>query len=192
MIKKNSVNFWIEYKFHAESHETELAMYVGGKNILAFEHGGKVLTTRWNLDEPVIWLRSFIDRMAEDPYPVDAEGQYAAEKDIHARKFDTDDEKEFDAFYDQLDEWNLRHRWHPASAGAILADVYFQQVGDQVEISWNNQDAEEGVNFLCKFGGAAVSKELFVREVASFLDAYEKQWVQRAKTERVNEIRYSI
>ena len=85
--------------------------------------------------------------MAEDPYPVEADGEYAAVKDIAARSYDSADEDEFDAYYDKLYEWNLRHRWHPASSGAILADVYFQLVGEDVEISWNNKDSEDDIQF---------------------------------------------
>ena len=100
-------------------------MYIEGNNILAFHHDGIPSTTRWNLDELALWLRQFVDNMQEDPYPVEADGEYAAMKDYSAREFDSDDEDEFDAYYDMLDDWNLRHRWHPSSSGAILADVYF-------------------------------------------------------------------
>lgn len=109
----DSAEFTITYSFFDETHETELSMLINGNNILAFERNDTVLTTRWNLDELAEWLRNFIDHMADDPYPVESDGEYAAMKDISARDFDTDDEDEFDAYYDKLYEWNLRHRWHP-------------------------------------------------------------------------------
>lgn len=172
----NSSSYAIEYAFLDESHETEFAMYIAGTNILSFRRAGKALTTRWNLDELVFWLRDFLDHMADDPYPVDVEGEYAACKDIAARDFDTEDEAGFDAYYDKLDEWNLRHRWHPASSGAILADLYFQLVGEKVEISWNNQDSEEGVIFENILGGASVPREEFYFVVDSFLKKYTEHW----------------
>lgn len=168
--------FAIAFTFFDNTRETELSMFIEGKNILAFERGNQPLTTRWELDELANWLRYFIDHMEEDPYPVDTDGEYAAQKDINARDFDSDNDDEFDAYYDILDDWNLRHRWHTASSGAILADVYFQLVGDNVEISWNNTDAEEGVHFCCQLGGAKVNKNLFCTTADKFLKEYAQHW----------------
>lgn len=120
----NKSTFAVEYSFH-EDHTTEIALFVTNKNILAYNKNGQDLTTRWNLDELVSQLRSFIDTMQPDPYPVECDGDYAAVKDINARNFDSDDDDVLDAYYEKLYEWNLRHRWHHASEGAILADVYF-------------------------------------------------------------------
>ena len=168
--------FAIEYAFFDSVRETELSLYVSGSNLLSFERGSQQLTTRWNLDELVLWLRDFLNNMQDNPYPIEADGEYAAEKDINARDFDTDDDEAFDAYYDTLDAWNLRHRWHPACAGAILADLYFRQAGETVEISWNNQDAEEGVIFSSILGGTSVPKEIFVSVVDQFLKDYAEHW----------------
>lgn len=172
----NKSDFAIEYAFFDEIYETEIAVYIRDNNILAFEENGSILTTRWNLDELAEWLRRFINTMEEDPYPVEVAGQFAAEKDINARDFDSDDDDAFDAYYDKLDEWNERHRWHPASSGAILADVYFQLMGDFVEISWNNTDCEEDVRFLNTLGGSVVPRNVFEYVVDSFLKAYADHW----------------
>ena len=166
----------IKYSFFDESRETELAMLVNGNNILGYKRDDVSYTTRWNLDDIAFWLRDFLDNMREDPYPVETEGEYAANKDIAARDFDSDDDEEFDAYYDKLDEWNLRHRWHTASSGAILADLYFQLVGDFVEISWNNEDAEDGVIFDNEIGGCRIEKEQFASAVNEFLSAYAMHW----------------
>ena len=168
--------FAIEYAFCKNSHDTEIAMLVDGKNILEFRRNGKLLTTRWELDELVSWLRDFLDNMSEDPYPVDCEGQYAAQKDDAARDFDSDDDEEFYAYYENLYDWNLRHRWHPASSGAILADVFFQLVGDYVEVSWDNRDIERDISFVYERGGAGIPKVLFYNTVDSFLKEYTLHW----------------
>ncbi len=81
-----------------------------------------------------------------------------------------------EAYYDALYEWNLRHRWHHASYGGILADVWFQLVGNQIEISWDNRDAERGVHFLSLSGGARIPKNVFRLIVDSFLQSYEQHW----------------
>lgn len=174
--KGEGQTFTLSYTFFTETHETEIAMIVNGENILSFTRDGQQLTTRWNLDELAFWLRDFLDHAKEDPYPVEVDGEYAAIKDINARDFDTDDDEEFDAYYDKLDEWNERHRWHPASGGAILADLYFQLVDGYIEISWNNQEPEEGVKFSHELGGVRIVAERFVEEVDSFLNAYANQW----------------
>lgn len=169
-------DYALEVTYDDDSQETEISMYVKGKNILAFRRNGQDLTTRWNLDHLALWLRHFLDHMQDDPYPVPAEGEYAAMKDINARNFDSDDDVEFDAYYDRLDAWNLRHRWHTEADGAILADVYFEQKGGQVEVSWNNEDAEEGVDFFCRLGGARVEKSVFCDVTNAFLREYANHW----------------
>lgn len=172
----NKPTFSIAYTFFDETRETEISMLVEGDNILAFEQDGEQRTTRWNLDDLANWLRSFLSNMTDDPYPIETSGEFAANKDISARDFDSDDEVEFDQYYDRLDEWNLRHRWHPASNGAVLSDMYFQLVDGDVEISWNNQDSEEGVDFKYKLGGVRIPKEQFYQAVDTFLQAYARHW----------------
>ena len=104
------------------------------------------------------------------------EGEFAAEKDENAREFDSDDEAEFDSYYDMLDDWNMRHRWHTASAGAVLPVVYFQQVGEVIEISWNNNGFEDEVLFKNISGGVRVDKEKFYSVVDLFLKEYADHW----------------
>lgn len=166
--------FAIGYSF-VDENTTEISMYHNNQNILEFERSGCLYTTRWNIDEVAFWLRDFINNMCDDPYPVDTEGEFASQKDQSAREFDTDDDEVFDAYYDKLDDWNQRHRWHPASSGAILADLYFQQVGDTVEVSWNNLDSENGVRFTCLDGGFVVKKDTFISVIESFLKKYAER-----------------
>ena len=177
MMSKDIKTFDIQWKFFDDSKETEVSMFVGGENILAFQREDETLTTRWNLEDLVFWLRDFVDNMKEEPYPVEVHGDFASIKDVNSREFDCEDESEFDAYYDALEAWNLKHRWHRDSGGAILADLYFQQVGDCVEISWNNTDCEEGVTFKFDLGGAYVLKEDFCTKVNFFLNAYADHWL---------------
>lgn len=175
IIGKKS-EFAIGYCFYDTTKETELEMYIKGKNILEFKKNGLLLTTKWNLDDLVFWLRNFIDRNSEEPFPYDVKGKYAAEKDMEAREFDSDNDEEFDKYYDTLDEWDDNHRWHRASAGAILADVYFQFIGGTVEISWNNNEDYDGAVFTNRFGGDIVDKNIFVDVTNEFICAYAKKW----------------
>lgn len=165
--------FAIGYAF-LEDGDTEITMFIEGKNILEFTNGGILRTTRWNLDELTMWLREFVDNLQEDPYPVEVEGRYAADKDDNARDFDSEDEEEFDAYYDKLWDWCHMHKWHSASSGAILADLYFQLVSDKVEISWDNRSDEAEFTYLR--GGTSIDKNLFVDVINKFLNAYADHW----------------
>lgn len=171
----NASLFAIDYTFYDDTRDTELSMIINDENILSYKKGTNVFTTRWNLDELVTWIEQFINTLDEDPYPVDVPGEYAAEKDINARNYDSDDE-EFDAYYDKLDAWNQRHRWHTASSGAILADLYFQLVRDNVEISWNNEDPEENIEFTHVHGGAKIPLTTFTDIITTFLQDYNSHW----------------
>jgi len=168
--------FAITYKFCDDTKETELSMYVEGKNLLEFVRNNQKYTTKWNLNDLAFWLRDYIDNMSNDPYPIDVPGDYAAIKDINAREFDTADDEAFDAYYDKIDNWNQRHRWHPASAGAILADIYFDTINDIVQISWNNQDLEPEVEFTNLLGYVDINKTTFYNVVNEFLQVYAKHW----------------
>lgn len=172
----NKSIFQIECTFIDKTKDTELAIYMKGVNVLAFYRFNEQFTTRWNLDDIALWLRNFINTLEEDPYPIDVEGDYAAIKDMNAREFDSDDEEEFDEYYDKLDEWCQRHCWYSQRNGAIIADLYFQLVGNSVEISWNNVNSEDGVEFLEKIGGASIDKDVFIDVVNEFLDEYADYW----------------
>ena len=175
--------FAIECAMYRDSHETEISMFIEGRNILEFELDGRKHTACWNFDELTSWLRHFLETMEEDPYPAACSSRYAAGKDTESRNFDSDNEEVFDAWYDRLDEWNLRHRWHTASDGAILADVYFELAGDHVEISWNNADADldPGVKFSEITGGASIDRTLFEDTAGAFLNFYEAYWSSGGK-----------
>lgn len=55
-------------------------------------------------------------------------------------------------------------------------DPYPVEVDGYIEISWNNQEPEEGVKFSHELGGVRIVAERFVEEVDSFLNAYANQW----------------
>ena len=175
-IYGNKSIFAVESEYFDEFHTTEIKMFIHDINILAFTRDGEHLTTRWELDELAEWLRGFVDNMREDPYPVEVEGAYAALMDINSRNFDSEDDEVFDEYYDKLDDWVWRHTWHHASSGAILSDIYFRLIGEQVEISWNNQNHEEGVQFDAVLGCDYVPREIFVEVINHFLRDYADHW----------------
>lgn len=58
----------------------------------------------------------------------------------------------------------------------FLADIYFENKDDNVEISWNNDDYGDDVVFDCSNGGAKVNAELFVDVMNKFLNVYAEHW----------------
>lgn len=169
-------NFAIQYIFLQESHETILFMYVNGRNILEFKRCEKILTTKWNIDDLVLWLRTFIDEVEEETFPFECEGTFAADKDDKVRDFDTDDDEIFEKHYQQLYEWERKHRWHSVSNGAILADVFFQKINDMVEISWDNRSEYSDIEFSEMIGGAYVPIDYFNKIINEFLRDYANYW----------------
>lgn len=157
-----------------EERLSELSMFVNGRNILGFTRKGVHSTTCWNLDDLVAWLRVYALQMPVDPYPVEADGCCAALKDINSRNFYSEDDTVFDAYYDKLYEWVHRHNWHASSAGAILANVYFEHKESVMEISWNNQDVEEDADFDYLIGWEQVPFDTFNEVLSAFLRRYDE------------------
>ncbi len=169
--------FAIGYAFVDRSKTTEISMFINGDNILGFTKQGNQYTTRWAyLDGIVGWLNEFALTMHADPYPVSAEGDFAAQKDCNARTFFSEDFDEMDAYYTLLNDWTYEHTWLSERAGAILANVFFEYKDGIVELSWNNLEDHDGASFDCKFGSARVDAKVFKSVVRTFVDAYEKHW----------------
>ena len=59
--------FAIECAMYRDPHETEISMYIEGRNILEFEVNGRKHTACWNFDDLASWLGHFLEHMAEDP-----------------------------------------------------------------------------------------------------------------------------
>ncbi len=55
--------------------------------------------------------------------------------------------------------------------------LYFQLNGDEVEISWNNEDTEDDIEFQSLLGGARIKKDVFYATVDTFLRAYANHWL---------------
>lgn len=177
--------FAIGYAFLGAKRTTELSMYVGGGNLLGFMQDGEHRTTRWPyLEGLVAWLRGFALTMRENPYPLEVEGEFAAQKDAAARTFESDDEEEMDAHYDPISNWAYEHSWRSESGGAILSDMLFEYMGGMVELSWDNRNAEDDVTFDFELGGVRVDAETFHNVVLEFAGAYERHWDIRLDDER--------
>lgn len=169
--------FAIGYAFIGNDRTTEISMFADGVNLLGFTKDGCHYTTRWMyLEGLVAWLKSFATTMKADPYPIDVEGEFAAERHARAYGLAPEDEDAFWEYIFPLHDWGYNHSWHSESGGAILANIMFEYAAGMVELSWDNRDPEEGVVFDCEFGGTRVNAKRFQTVVLDFVDAYEKHW----------------
>lgn len=184
-LADNTAVFAIGYAFIGDERTTEISMWVEDANLLGFTKDECHHTTRWlYLEGLVAWLNSFVLNMADDPFPIDVDGEYAAEKDANAPALapelddDSSDEEldAFDAYLDRFEDWSWNHTWVSERGGAILSHMFFEYKDGVVELSWNNLSPEEGVTFDCEFGGTRVDAEVFKTVVLEFVDAYEKHW----------------
>ena len=117
--------------------------------------------------------------MWEDPYPLQIEGGFAAQKDSNAREFDTDGMQEFDAYsyYDLLDPWTWEHTRSHESGGSVLSNNYFELKDGLIELSWDNRGRDPPLyTFDCGPGGTRVNAEVFKADVLKFVDTYERHW----------------
>lgn len=178
-------DFAIGYAFIGDDRCTELSMWAEGRNLLGFTREGCHYTTRWlYLEDLVAWINSFALNMVDDPFPIDVDGEYAAEKDANARDLAPDFEDDcsdeeldaFDAYIDSFGDWSWNHTWTSERGGAILSHMFFEYKDGMVELSWDNRNPGDGVAFDCEFGGTRVDSETFKAVVLEFVDAYEKQW----------------
>lgn len=156
---------------------TEMAMVVAGTNLMGFTRDETACTVRWQLDEAVEFLDEFARNSRDEKFPfADVPGCCLAELEYNARDFDTDDDDEFDRYYDALDEYVWPRSWHHTCGEAVFPFIYFRVVGNDVEISWDNRDAPEGVAFDTVAGHALVPLATFRDVVSRFVAAYLGHW----------------
>lgn len=60
--------------------------------------------------------------------------------------------------------------------GSHSCGRFFQLVGNNVEVSWDNRDVEEDVVFQYETGGARILRKQFVEVIEAFLKAYAEHW----------------
>lgn len=106
-MKKSSFDIRFK-KISDKNHESEIYFIVDEQNICLFKHieEKRYKTTRWNLDELVLYLRDLPIMLKNDsPFPFDVEGKCAAELDNNARLFDSDTDEELEKYYLCLNDW---------------------------------------------------------------------------------------
>lgn len=162
----------------AKDHDTEFKMFINEKNILEFKFNGESRTTTWNIDDVINFLHNDVLKFTskDNQFPIDVEGISAAEKANNAREFDTEDEEEFDKYYDALNDWVYEHSWQHECQGGYIADVIFRKVGDNIEISWDNRELYEDVEYANLTGYKLIDITTFTNTIIELFDDYNNIW----------------
>ena len=162
----------------AKDHDTEFKMFINKKNILEFKFNGESRTTTWNIDDVIIFLHSKVLVFTNDDikFPIEIEGTSAAEKANNARDFDTDDEDEFDKYYDALNDWVYDHSWQHECQGGYIADVIFRKVENNIEVSWDNRELYDDVEYTDLTGYKLIDIDTFTKIIIQLFDDYNNMW----------------
>ncbi|MBR2067984.1 MAG: hypothetical protein IJ875_07000 [Solobacterium sp.] len=180
MIIGNKDTFGFEIKKESESeHTSKLTVFANGKNICEYidSNGNKRKNIFWDNDELISYLNDTINFFYEnDPFPVQCRGDYAAELDNNARDFDSENEDELDSYFDKLNDWSYKHSWRHARSGAIVPDLLFRVIDNQMEISWWTDYSDEGLSFTNSRGFILVEKNKYIEIISNLFDAYNDMW----------------
>ena len=154
-------------------------VYGKGKNICEWKEVGssEKQTVWWNIDELINYLHETTDFLYEDdPFPVNVEGDCASELENNARDFESDNEEEMDAYYGKLNDWVYKHSWNHARSGAIVPDVLFRKVDDNMEISWWTDQEDDGRVFTNRYGYILIPKTEYENLIEEVFYSYNTMW----------------
>ena len=139
------------YEFKENPFDNEIAwgsfqFYVNNKDICEIMRNGEKCKYEWNLIYLIEWLIDNIEYIiGHDPFPFPS---------IYSENLndmlDLAQKKEFETqledilWYGALSDWIRRHSWVANDDGSCISEVYFYRSGDEIEISWNNENRKCG------------------------------------------------
>lgn len=185
--------FAIEYEFVANpfneprlTGETwgKFELSVHGVDVCRYKKVDRVTTYQWNLIYIVEWFSENLKHiLSEEPFPLPVEGQHSLELLDHCLLFESDNDDEFDAWFETKQDWEFKHSWFSNRAGSFLPDVFFRRVNDNIEIAWNNEStyASEGISFINPMGVEYVPLGAFESTVKNFIEDFLDNLLQHAK-----------
>jgi len=176
--------FAIQYEFEENPfHENGLIdetwgsfkLFVHGKDLCQYERENIVMTFQWNLLYIVEWFSENLKYILSDkPFPLPVEGKNSLELIDNCLLFDSDNDDEFDAWFDKKQEWEFQHSWFSSRGGSFLPDVFFRRVNGNIEVAWNNEStySSEGIIFIHSNGIEYISIEMFNHTVKCFIENF--------------------
>ncbi|KWX81130.1 hypothetical protein AMQ84_00980 [Paenibacillus riograndensis] len=138
-------------------------LWVNGKELCKFFRHNYEKTYEWNLIHVVEWLGENLPIiLTNEEFPLPVHGKTALELLASSLNFDSDNDDEFDAWFSTKQDWEFKHSWFSNRGGSYLPEVYFRRVGQQIEISWDNENLySEEISFTYRTGLEYVPIHIF-------------------------------
>lgn len=149
-----------------------LELVVHGRGVCRYKRDNIIMTYQWNLIYIVEWFsKNLMCILSDKAFPLLVEGKNSLELMDNCLLFESDNDDEFDVWFDTKQEWEFKHSWFSNRAGSFLPDVYFRRVNDEIEIAWNNKSTytSERINFINPTGIAYIPVELFEKSIKNFI-----------------------
>ncbi|WP_244188324.1 DUF5984 family protein [Paenibacillus kribbensis] len=159
-------------------------LFVHGIDVCQYKRENSVTTFQWNLIYIVEWLSENLKHiLTDEAFPLPVAGQNSLELMDHCLLFESDDDDEFDAWFDTKQEWEFKHSWFSNRAGSFLPDVFFRRVKDDIEIAWNNEStySSEGVTFINPTGTEYIPIDEFNSIVKKFIGDFSDRLLLNSK-----------
>ncbi|ENQ3105783.1 hypothetical protein ACEOWJ_001770 [Bacillus cereus] len=158
--------------------------FVNGKDICQYKRKDTIVNYQWNVMYIVEWFSENLKHiLSTEPFPLPVEGRHSIELLENCLEFDSDNEDEFDEWFDKKQDWEFKHSWFSSRAGSFFPDVFFRRVGDEIEIAWNNESTyiSEGVSFINSMGFEYVPSSIFEVSVKNFIENFLDNLMQNSK-----------
>lgn len=185
--------FAIQYKFEVNPfNETsligetwgEFELFVHGIDVCRYKRIDSVTTYHWNLIYIVEWFSENLKYiLSDESFPLSVEGLHSLELLDNCLLFESDNDDEFDAWFDTKQEWEFKHSWFSNRAGSFLPDVFFRRVNDRIEIAWNNEltYSSEGITFINPIGIEYIPLGIFEFTIKNFIEDFLDNLLQNSK-----------
>ncbi|OPX42614.1 hypothetical protein CLHUN_34340 [Ruminiclostridium hungatei] len=148
-------------------------MWVDSKSVCTFSMNDKKREYEWDLIYIVEWLyKNKNNIFNETQFPLPIEGKNSIEFYKSSGDFDSDDDDEFNLWFEKRQDWYFRHSWYSDNGGSFLADVFFRRVKNTIEIAWDNSDLYSELNFINPKGIFYVQFELFKEVINNFIEDF--------------------
>ncbi|RUT39508.1 hypothetical protein EJP82_25860 [Paenibacillus anaericanus] len=150
-------------------------LFVHGIDVCQYKRENIVTTFQWNLIYIVDWFSENLKHiLSDEAFPLPVEGQNSIELLDKCLLFESDNDDEFDAWFDTKQEWEFSHSWFSNRAGSFLPDVFFRRVSGEIEIAWNNETtySSEEITFINPIGIEYIPIGIFDTIIKSFIEDF--------------------
>lgn len=166
--------FALEYELDNDLEEAQFNLYIENKSICAFKKNNIICKFKWDIRDLVEWLDTNLNCILnEEKFPLSVDAKTAFEFMENSNNFDSDDDDEFDRWYEVRQDWIFQHSWYSSRAGGYLADIYFFRVGDEIEVSWNNANLYHNIEFLNPTGIYYIKAIVFKDIITKFINSFK-------------------